>query len=108
MNRRSFLQGILAASAAPAVILTPGLLMPVRALAATDARQAEILRRYAALEADRARWERLWSEVADRSVNPPLVVTVHGDIDAPATKALLESLNRNARLLYEAISGEKT
>lgn len=31
MNRRSFLKGIVVAGAAPAVILTPGLLMPVRA-----------------------------------------------------------------------------
>ena len=32
MNRRGFLQGILAAGVAPAVITTAGVLMPVRAL----------------------------------------------------------------------------
>ncbi len=33
MNRRGFLTGMLALGAAPAIITTPGLLMPVRAIA---------------------------------------------------------------------------
>ena len=43
LNRRTFLTGALAALAAPAIIRTPGLLMPVRRLPVTTKSGAELL-----------------------------------------------------------------
>lgn len=72
MNRRGFLGYVVAA---PAVILTPGLLMPVRsfgtspvAAARTDVLTLDIIQRMRDL-------------LIDRVVNPPYVVLIHPDTD---------------------------
>lgn len=44
MNRRGFLRGIIAACAAPAIITTPGLLMPVRSIAIDQAPALKLVR----------------------------------------------------------------
>jgi hypothetical protein len=57
MNRRSVLLGVAAALAAPAVVRTPGLLMPVRRIATVRI-----------TEASRPYWSMRW-EIADIIIN---------------------------------------
>lgn len=84
MNRRGFLTGIIAA---PAVILTPGLLMRVRPVAVPTLAELH------ALDIERA----LLLQAAERAVNPPVVIDGFGRYDVAATVKLMEQTNQLLR-----------
>ena len=86
MNRRSFLL------AAPAVIFTPGLLMPVKAAGFTSGLTVSPNVWPTPTAADLARMRESYLRMVDRAINPPLVAFGDGTVDIVASKRLAQSL----------------